>query len=129
MVVKKSYLNTISVLHLNVRSMKPHFDKLEALVNGLESPLEVLCLTETWLSKNDNFNAYLINGCNQLFVKKKRDSGRGGGVMMQVKSYCSRIKSFNLYFKEAFFWKYHKMGIILKWGLLLKNKEPIKKIS
>ena len=66
----KSYSNTISVLHLNVRSMKPHFDKLESLVIGLESPLEILCLTETWLSENDNFNAYLINGYNQHFVKK-----------------------------------------------------------
>ena len=52
----KSSLNTILILHLNVRSIKPHFDKLEALVLGLESPPEVLCLTETWLSENDNFN-------------------------------------------------------------------------
>ena len=77
----KSSLNTISILHLNVRSIKPHFDKLEALVLGLESPPEVLCLTETWLSENDNFNGYLINGYNQFFVKN-RDSGRGGGVMI-----------------------------------------------
>ena len=43
----------LSVLHLNIRSLKTHLEELEALVSSFECPPEVICLTETWLTDND----------------------------------------------------------------------------
>ena len=44
--------NHVSVMHINVRSIKKNLDNLEALVLGLETPPCVLCLSETWLTEN-----------------------------------------------------------------------------
>ena len=41
---------TMSILTVNVRSLKKHLNDLEALVHSLESPPNVICLTETWLT-------------------------------------------------------------------------------
>ena len=51
--INKTENSKVSVLHLNIRSLKPHFDKLEALILSLESPPDIICITETWLTKND----------------------------------------------------------------------------
>ena len=42
---------SISILSVNVRSLKKHLNDLEALVHSLEFPPNVLCLTETWLTE------------------------------------------------------------------------------
>ena len=33
---------TLRILHVNIRSLKPHLDKLEALIMSLESPPEIM---------------------------------------------------------------------------------------
>ena len=43
----ESKLKSLSVLNVNVRSLKSHLDKLEALVLRPESPPAIFCLTET----------------------------------------------------------------------------------
>ena len=49
--INKTKNSKVSVLHLNIRSLKPHFDKMEALILSLESPPDIICITETWLTK------------------------------------------------------------------------------
>ena len=91
---------SLSVLHINIRSLKPHLDKLEALVLSLEKTPEIICLTETWLCESDNFAGLLINGYNQFCVKN-RLSTVGGGVMIQVKSNCLLLRELKTQFEEA----------------------------
>ena len=67
--ISKTENSTVSVLDLNIRSLKPHFDKLEALILSLESPRDIICITDTWLTKNDTSESWLINGYNQYFTK------------------------------------------------------------
>ena len=67
-----------SVLHINVRSLKGHLNELEALVYSLESP-PILCLSETWLTENDDNKCYLIDGynkfatCNRKMIQIRKD--------------------------------------------------------
>ena len=61
----------VSVLHLNIRSLKNHLEELEALVLSFESPPDVICLTETWLTDNDHLPSDTLKGYNQ-FVTKNR---------------------------------------------------------
>ena len=79
--------------------LKSHFRKLEALVLSLESPPEILCLTETWLTDNDDPKMFLVNGYNQ-FISKNRTT-LGGGVMIQVKHSCNLLTEHKIDFDEA----------------------------
>ena len=79
----------ISVLHINVRSLKGHLSELEALVYSLESPPSILCLSETWLTENDDSKCYLIDGYNK-FVTCNRKSR--GGVMIQIREDFKLLK-------------------------------------
>ena len=72
----KKELNQVTIMHINVRSIKKNLDNLEALILGLESPPSVLCLSETWLKENDDPKCYLIQGYNQLIVKTRIPRGR-----------------------------------------------------
>ena len=83
-------LKSICVLNVNVRSLKLHLEKLEALVLSLESSPDVLCLTETWLTDNDDPKLFLVNGYTQYIAKNR--ATLGGGVMIQVKSSCKIIE-------------------------------------
>ena len=58
----------ISVLLINATSLKKHVEDLEALLYCLESPLSILCITETWLNTQDDSNALLIKGHDQYRV-------------------------------------------------------------
>ena len=89
----------LSVLHLNIRSLKPHFTKLEALILSLESPPEVIRLTETWLADLDSFPNYLIHGYNHLLVKNRTNPY--GSVMIQVKENCTLLKEYDDDFEES----------------------------
>ena len=40
--------SNMSILTVNVRSLKKHLHDLEALIHSLESRPNVICLTETW---------------------------------------------------------------------------------
>ena len=63
-------LKSLSVLNVNNRLFKLHLEKLEALVLSLESPPDILCLTETWLTDNDDPKLFLVNGYSQYIAKK-----------------------------------------------------------
>ena len=57
---------------------------MEALILGLESPPSVLCLSESWLTENDDPKCYLVHDYNQL--KARSLISRGGDVTIQVKN-------------------------------------------
>lgn len=66
--------------HLNVRSLKSKADKIHLL---LDSNLDFLCLTETWLNKNSPVSIVDVLGYN-VFRKDKMGS-KGGGVLIFMK--------------------------------------------
>ena len=72
----------MSILTVNVRSLKKHINDLEALVHSLESPPNIICLTETWLTENDDINSLLVPGYNNYAIKNRNT--HGGGVMIQI---------------------------------------------
>ena len=60
-----------TILHLNVRSIRKHYAEQESLVFSLNAQPDILCLSETWLSNDDNINSYSINGYTQIAVKNR----------------------------------------------------------
>ena len=47
--LKSLQLNSFSVLHLNIRSMKKHFQDFHNFIESLNSKFSAICLSETWL--------------------------------------------------------------------------------
>ena len=105
---KTSNSCSLTILHLNVRSLKRHIEDLEALVHSLESPPDFLCLTETWLSKNDDPKSLLVTGYQNV-ASKVRDS-KGGGIMIQLTANCSIQKELDCVIEESLFATIEKQG-------------------
>ena len=56
---------------------------MEELVHSLESPPNVIRLTETWLTENDDIDSLLVPGYNNYAIKNRNTLG--GVVMIQIK--------------------------------------------
>ena len=64
---------------------------MEALVQSLEFPPNVICLTETWLTENDDIDSLLVPGYNNYAIKNWNTLG--GGVMIQIKDPISLLET------------------------------------
>ena len=42
--------NSLSILHVNIRSMSKNFEKLKLMLNECNYNFSIICLTETWCS-------------------------------------------------------------------------------
>lgn len=73
----------LSLLHLNIRSLRKHQDDLVALISLLKHSFSVICLSETWLSGNEG-NLYGLPGYYSEYCN--RELCRGGGSAILVNS-------------------------------------------
>ena len=99
-------LKSLKVLHINTRSLRKHYNELEALILSQQQSPEILALTETWLNPNDETNCFALP--NYKVFNKARDT-RGGGVMIQCLNCVSVIDELDSPFEECLFLKvkYH----------------------
>jgi len=76
-------LSHFRLAHINVRSLVPHFAQIRDLIEFLK--LNVLGLSETWLSERDD--SIYLNIQNYIFLRSDRVSGRrGGGTALYISS-------------------------------------------
>ena len=87
----------MSILNVIVRSLKKHLNNLEALVHSPESPPNVICLTETWLTDNDDIDSLLVPGYNNYVIKNRNTHG---GVMIQIQDPMSLLETHSTRKKE-----------------------------
>lgn len=71
----------VSVLNVNIRSLRKNFDKLEAFLDSLNFSFDLICLTETFV---DEHEARFFALDNYMFLGQPRNS-RGGGVGVFVR--------------------------------------------
>ena len=91
--------NHYRILHLNTRSIKKHHEELEALISCFESPPSVICLTESWLTVNDDPNLFKVTNYNTCMSISR--SGRGGGIMIQISDEVNLIEELNCELNES----------------------------
>jgi len=89
--LKKNDTNILSCLYFNARSVANKLDELELIVK--ESNLDVIGITETWLT-NDHSDTEVIIERYTVFKKDRNDpnKSRGGGVALYVKNNINGIK-------------------------------------
>lgn len=85
------FTNKICVAHLNVRSLLPKLADIQQMLSDFN--IDVLCLTETWLTNAVDNSMIKIEGYN--IHRNDREVRCGGGVAIYVRSYfkCSVIES------------------------------------
>jgi exonuclease III len=75
------YQTSLSVVHLNIYSLRKNFDELVTLVERLQP--DVIGLSETWLSSDDNSDHLILPGYR---LYRRDGGGRGTGVACYVRS-------------------------------------------
>ena len=77
--------------HLNIRSILSKSEQIQHLL--LDSNLDFLCLSETWLNQNAPLAALNVPGYN-IYRKDREGSKKGGGVVVYIKSTleCHKIQ-------------------------------------
>ena len=73
----------ISIIHVNIRSLRANFTKLKILLASLSHPFDIIIVTETWLT-NDTCNLFQLHNYN--FISQNRER-RGGGVGMFIRNH------------------------------------------
>ena len=75
-------IGQFSLIHFNCRSLASNFIKLKDSITALEFKFDVIALSESWLSDNDNYifciEGYDILSCSRLNKK-------GGGVVLYIR--------------------------------------------
>ena len=71
--------SSLSMLHLNIRSLQKNFDNLFNLLMILKFKFKVICITETWRSDN-SMNHNLFKLPQYKSIHQVRRTGKGGGI-------------------------------------------------
>lgn len=73
--------NKLNIIHMNICSLRKHFNEFIVLIKDCLPKLELICLTEINIKEEEVFN-YEINGyCSYYLTRPER---RGGGIMIYV---------------------------------------------
>ena len=74
---------SVSVLHLNIRSINKNFDNFKLFLSSLNYCFSIICFSETWLNDRnvDNSN-YKLPNCSS--IHQIRTHSRGGGVSIYI---------------------------------------------
>ena len=72
---------SISIISVNVRSLKANFEKFLVNTEQLETRPQVIIVSETWLSSKDCHSWYNIEGYNMHATNRP---SRGGGVCIYI---------------------------------------------
>ena len=78
----KDNQETMSFIHLNIRSIKANGNEFNSYLETLDLSFDCIALTETWL-KHDSDNTYTLSGYKA--VNRTRKNRQGGGVSILLK--------------------------------------------
>ena len=67
----------LSVIHVNLRSIRANVDKMITMMHALKSHPDVIAVSKHWLTEN-NKDSFIINGYKPFHVIRSWDT-RGGG--------------------------------------------------
>ena len=70
--------NNLIIIHINIRSLTQNLDKLRQFIDTLIIKPHIICLSETWLNSNNDFNNNITNYTYQTNYRQKQNKCRGG---------------------------------------------------
>jgi hypothetical protein len=100
---KHSAKESLSIFHVNIRSLRKNFSKLVLLLDSIDNKFNLIILTETWL-KSHNADLFKIEGYDHEHITR---STTGGGVSIYIKE--------NLNYKTRTDLNYHDPTLDMLW--------------
>ena len=77
-------LDTFSVLHFTIRSLRKNFEDFQEIYKTLNLKFSVVCFSETWADDNKLENDCLIQLPGYIVLHQIRKNRRGGGISIFV---------------------------------------------
>ena len=74
-------------MHLNIRSILYKIDQVKMMIS--QAKIDILCLTETWLTKATTNHELSIDG--YAILRYDSISQRGGGILIYIKDNLSYV--------------------------------------
>ena len=85
---KIKYLNVntsaLSVLHLNIRSMKKNFESFKLFLSNFNFDFSIICFSETWLDDSFSLSQSLYELPKYKCIHQVRSYGKEGGVSIYI---------------------------------------------
>ena len=76
----------LSLMHLNIRSIKKHHDDLISLLASTGCNFDIIGCTETWMNEYTISDVYNLEG--YMMYYNNRSGKNGGGVCLYVNNHC-----------------------------------------
>lgn len=83
--IKLSTGSTAKILYINARSIKNKIDEFEHIIKGFNIDIDVICVTESWLSDSDEIYFNLKN--YEKITANRPTEGAGGVIIFISKSH------------------------------------------
>ena len=77
--------DTLSILHLNIRSIKKNFENFKLFVSSSSFDFSIICFSETWLDESSLTSQSLYELPHYKSIHQIRNYGKGGGVSIYIK--------------------------------------------
>ena len=78
---KLNNCNSLAVMHFNARSLQANFDKIELCVTQINDTVDIVAISEIWLTDSDSGNLYELNGYTVHIPGKYK---KGGGASLYI---------------------------------------------
>ena len=75
----------LSILHLNIRSIKKNFENFKLFLSSLSFDFSVICFSETWLHESSLTSQSLDELPHYKSIYQIKNYGKGGGVSIYIK--------------------------------------------
>ena len=85
--------NAFSVLHLNIRSMKKHFESFKEFFKNVSVSFSAICLSKTWCKSQEELqnSNHILSGYNCFHQYRQYRRGRGVYLFMK-ESFCCKTR-------------------------------------
>ena len=77
--------DTLSILHLNIRSIKKNFENFKLFLSSLSFDFSIICFSETWLDESSLTSQSLYELPHYKSIHQIRNYGKGGGFSIYIK--------------------------------------------
>jgi hypothetical protein len=112
--IKYVNINNLIVLHLNINSIKKHWNELLIYLDKFLDNIFCLILCETKTKKSEEKN-YVLHGFYQ--IASSRENRDGGGIMMFIKEYNNKIVLIDKHMSETYEYVNASINDILIYGI------------
>ena len=79
---KVKCIDNLSLIHLNVRSLKTNFISMQRYLDVIQFEFDIIAVSESWLNDHDDLTQFCLEGYE--IVNMNRINKRGGGVLLYI---------------------------------------------